>query len=429
MRGGQHISNIKMDGNNLTAFGAIYIHRRSNVTVNDCSFENFRQWGVFFCGGITEWAEPTIYAKGNKFHDNIVFNCSIYYPVGQMTGEGKGALGISGQDGLLIYNNNLEQTSRAGDSNGYLIKGRPYNKGIKIHDNIITAAVFNNTTYDFSIELWDCRGGVEIYNNKIRGCIDIAGNSTTKGSYPYGVYIHHNEIGPEEVQPFEFVQAITLEQNLECVIIENNHIKNVAMGIFIIQMVGSGFVVDGVTIRYNLFENLGVSDLGDNVRGVGITYFSDKDDHIYKNIDILNNTFVGHVGQRTTSYGILLPGHGTVSNIKIRNNIIKGFNHSPIYSIENLNLNQSVDNLSIENNIIYQSGYYNDDELVLRGPVPTNYVFQNNIKADPLLVSATDLHLKLGSPAINAGIDVGLISDYEGYPIIGLPDIGAYEWK
>ncbi len=53
----------------------------------------------------------------------------------------------------------------------------------------------------------------------------------------------------------------------------------------------------------------------------------------------------------------------------------------------------------------------------------------NSISSDPLFVSATDFHLQAGSPAINAGVDVGLTVDYEGKPIpaTGPVDIGAYQ--
>jgi hypothetical protein len=40
----------------------------------------------------------------------------------------------------------------------------------------------------------------------------------------------------------------------------------------------------------------------------------------------------------------------------------------------------------------------------------------------------SDYHLQSGSPAINAGVDVGLTTDYQGRSIVGLPDIGAYEF-
>jgi hypothetical protein len=56
-----------------------------------------------------------------------------------------------------------------------------------------------------------------------------------------------------------------------------------------------------------------------------------------------------------------------------------------------------------------------------------NKADEHSLGSDPLLVSATDFHLQVGSPAINAGTDVLLTTDYDGRPIAGLPDIGAYE--
>lgn len=55
-----------------------------------------------------------------------------------------------------------------------------------------------------------------------------------------------------------------------------------------------------------------------------------------------------------------------------------------------------------------------------------------DVTTDPLLVDPTgtppDFRIGAGSPCINAGVDVGLTEDYVGNPIIGLPDIGAYEY-
>jgi hypothetical protein len=58
----------------------------------------------------------------------------------------------------------------------------------------------------------------------------------------------------------------------------------------------------------------------------------------------------------------------------------------------------------------------------------------HGLYGNPLLVnaggsSAEDYKLASDSPCINAGVNVGLTEDYEGNPIVGLPDIGAYEWQ
>lgn len=56
----------------------------------------------------------------------------------------------------------------------------------------------------------------------------------------------------------------------------------------------------------------------------------------------------------------------------------------------------------------------------------------NGFAGDPLLVNPpTDFRLQSSSPAIDAGVDVGLTEDYAGHKVPysnGLPDIGAYEW-
>lgn len=53
----------------------------------------------------------------------------------------------------------------------------------------------------------------------------------------------------------------------------------------------------------------------------------------------------------------------------------------------------------------------------------------NSLATDPLFVSSSDFSLQDSSPAINAGTDVGLTTDYAGNSIYGLPDIGAYEYQ
>ena len=47
---------------------------------------------------------------------------------------------------------------------------------------------------------------------------------------------------------------------------------------------------------------------------------------------------------------------------------------------------------------------------------------------DPMFVGASDFQLQPSSPAINAGVSVGLTVDYLGRPFVGLPDLGAYEY-
>ena len=54
----------------------------------------------------------------------------------------------------------------------------------------------------------------------------------------------------------------------------------------------------------------------------------------------------------------------------------------------------------------------------------------HSITSDPLFTNNyPNFHLRSGSPCIDAGTDVGLTTDFDGRSIVGVPDIGAYEYK
>ena len=197
--GNQHISGIKMDGDNLTAYAPLGIFMRSNVEIYNCTFINFASRGINF-DATGNGTVPVSYSTGNKFHDNIVTNCSSYDPPNS-AGGGLYCLALAGQQTMLIYNNTLDQTQRAPGYNGFLIKGvGGFNKDIKIYNNTLNKAPFDNTTWDFAIELWNCMGGIEIYNNTMTGSVDLSGcYGNMKGAYSYGVWIHNNTIGQAAV--------------------------------------------------------------------------------------------------------------------------------------------------------------------------------------------------------------------------------------
>lgn len=82
-----------------------------------------------------------------------------------------------------------------------------------------------------------------------------------------------------------------------------------------------------------------------------------------------------------------------------------------------------------EQNCIWYSTSTGDRNWKAQGEDTLPETHATSIVADPLFKSTTDFRLKAGSPAINAGTDVGLTTDYLGKPIRGLPDIGAYEFQ
>ena len=413
--GKQHISNIKMDGNALTAYGAIRVAYRKNVEIYNCTFIDFNYYGVSFING----EPPQIYATGNKFHDNIVTNCSGYFS-GNM-----GSLEIQGQDGMLIYNNTMTQ-NRSNGLNGDIIYGvEGYLKNVKIYNNILSKTYVPGTTHwDFAIEFWNCLGGVEIYNNTITGSIDLA--NCINNSSAYSVWIHNNIIGQSAPSSSESIRGVLLEATVEDIIIEANDIRNVAAGVYFSQ-VQSARSVKNIYIKCNIISNIGVSDLGPNSKGWGIYWTAETyKNHTVNNLNICNNVLIGNSGARSNMWGINLPNIGTSKNITIRNNIIKDFDYAPIYAYTQTGA-QTIDMLSIENNIFYQNG--NSNLPRYSGIIPTNNTTRNNITNSPLFISTSDFHLQSGSPAIGKGLNItGITNDFDGDAFSDPPTIGAYEY-
>ncbi len=191
----------------------------------------------------------------------------------------------------------------------------------------------------------------------------------------------------------------------------------------------------------------------DNGEGINADDFSDYTDIyyniIYENdgpgitawrsthVNIYNNAIYGNClnsgGALTSKYEIHIgaSGAGEVSNINIKNNIARAMQGNT-YAIGLDSKTYDSSGLSITNNLWYSSA--------------TNWYFWNatggnnlatwnaltgvgtDLNSDPLFVSASDFHLQASSPCINAGVDVGLTTDYDGVTISGLPDIGAYEY-
>jgi hypothetical protein len=431
--GNQHISNIKMDGDSLTGFGAIKIYNRNNVAIYGNTFVHFSHYAVGFDVYRAGDVEPAIYGTGNKFHDNIVNDCSGWFPPGAKDtgGEGKGAIIIDGQSNMLIYNNNLNQTSRSADSSGYLIKGVPgFNKDVKIYNNIITAGPYDSSTWDFAIELWYSQGGIEIYDNTITGSVDF-GEPVIKGDYDYGAWVHDNSIGRPVLGQYEGFRGILLEYAAESVIIERNYFKNICQGIYIHGDYRAPTGFEDINIRYNIFNNIGVNDLGETNICSGIEYDSDttdRDDWI-DNFNVYNNVIIAHVGASTTRYGIQIPSSWPTTHVNIKNNIIKGFDGAGLYMIGGSG--QTIDYLAIQNNILYENG--GDDEPVST-ITPNHYTLYNSLAGtNPLFVDISNSNFKLqsNSPAKDAGTNVGLTSDYAGnsVPYGDATDIGAYEYR
>ncbi len=407
--GNQHISNIKMDGNSYAAYGAIKVAYRKNVEIYNCTIVNFNYYGVSFING----EPPSVYATGNRFYNNIVTNCGGYFS------GNRGALEIQGQDGMII-NGNTITIDRPDGKNGNCIYGvEGFLKNVKIYNNTFSKKFIPGTTnWDFALELWNCLGGVEIYDNKINGSIDL--NLCSKGASSYSVWVHNNSIGQQSLLASQVTHGILLEFEQSDIIIEKNHIHDVAQGIMFQQNRPINF--KNCRISYNILNNIG-SNLNDTGWGI---YFSPEDNNdIYTGIQIWNNVIVAASNSYSTIAGIFLYGLWQGHSVSVKNNIIVGFDQAPVWGSGAAG--QTIDGLAIDHNIFYGNGNSNNVKFV-SGLSPTNYTFDTPIKSDPLFVSATDFHLQAGSPAIGKGSKIeGLSTDFTGNAIFSPPSLGVYE--
>jgi hypothetical protein len=179
-------------------------------------------------------------------------------------------------------------------------------------------------------------------------------------------------------------------------------------------------VISNQFIHYNIFENLGAGSNSNYYSGVRMMGGTQPVSHYHFFNNVLHTYPSG--SQRVWS-GLQFQA-STITDLYIKNNIIINFG----YYWLTINNGGGVNKLNIENNIIFNNA--NGNLPLFQNGNPSNYLNQNNLNLDPRFIGNGNFKLQSNSPAINAGIDVGLTSDFEGnpVPVNGSPDIGAFEY-
>jgi len=403
--GNQSISYLKFDGASETIAQALWIEKRNNVKIHHCTFINFKYLACYWiCDGGDIGADPyssitypTNFCTGSEIYNNTVTNCSAFDDFG------RGAFTLFGHDGIKIYNNTITQSSRSANANGYCLK-MVFIRGGEIYNNDITLA---NFTWCFAFECFVFEG-VNIHDNDIIGGIDVnISRKTSSGkTYDYGMWIHNNNLGPTSASSEEYY-GILLEFYHSDVIVEKNIINNCFYGFSFVPRTNN--VVSNIRLSYNIFKNMASG--GYTLQGgMGSTT------NTYSNIEMYNNIFHG-----SSMWGMSL--FGTWNGLYFRNNVFMGTS----YEWFELRETQS-NNINITNNIIFD----NSDNTPYFAVTPTNYTNANNINQNPLFTNAStgDFTLQSGSPARDAGYNVGLTTDIINYvvPYNTTPDIGVYEY-
>jgi len=298
--------------------------------------------------------------------------------------------------------------------------------GMIYHNNISYKPSNNLGKWNFTFEDWDTKGGNEVYENEFYGGgqhIDIAGVANVKGEYDYSWWIHHNKFQVNEIEHpnGKYNYAICFEGTNEDAIINNNNFINFDRP-FSINIRQTPRYVKNIRFFYNICRNTG-GPFG--LAGRNIQIYIDSPGVIVEDIYFDNNILSG-AGNLASNIYIHSVKKSEIRNIYIRNNIIEKTNSNVFrYGWLIVTSGTNASNFHIQNNILFDN-YLNNR---IAGKI-RNLTYTDNIIADPLFVEpGIDFRLKPGSPAINAGINVGLKSDFDKLPVKIKPDIGAFEYN
>ena len=415
--GNQSISYLKFDGD-ATAIIGVKAQARGNVIIHHCTFIDFTDNAVRFTGLVSGSGAPTNYAEDNKVYNCTFTNCggetfsSPYY-------YASAAIGLSGQKDALIYSNHIDN-SLGNYAYGINTNGVGYNMGLNIHDNTILVSPKHVATeqWQFSIELWNNTGGIQIHDNTLTGSVDFGGvGSNDVGSYGYAIKLYGNSIQLAALQAWDH-SAIILESDIDGgVYIYGNYVKNYNYGLTFNALSGPNDTMDSIFIHHNLFIETTKSTGNYSGRAISGGVGTEYTNVFIDNNSVYTYSYIASAGFHFATSGV------TYTNMKIRNNIFNNAYNAIRFE------NNTIAGLSIDNNLFYgQTSAVSYVSVTASDTTRSNNLYSTN----PLFKSSTDYHLQSTSLARDAGIDVSATTgglDFHGASLYGAAyDIGAFEW-
>ncbi|OGS39163.1 MAG: hypothetical protein A2551_05635, partial [Elusimicrobia bacterium RIFOXYD2_FULL_34_30] len=381
--GNQSISSFTVNGNNMG--NEIVFRGRDNVTVHNVHIYDLEaNRAAIFIYSADGYNGST---PPSFWVSNIkVYNCEFEHNY-------NGSIGLVGIDGSEVYNI-ISNERNPSDQVGECITayGGGWIKNLKVHH-------CDFTSYYGDVEIWNMFNDNEFYNNTFHGWVSLVAGD--KGSGSYSAYLHDNV--------FSFTsgnwQEYAIEAGMSDMIISKNYICNYPT--FGIGMWDPN--QRDITINSNIFYNNMILQQygGDILVGPNGTV---------SNIRILNNVF----HQKNNNAAIYVnPGSvATLSGYYVENNIFMGDNSGA--SMHYINNTLTKTNWQWNNNCQYQINTGN-----LAG-----FTLSNNISANPTILATgnrwdTYYQLASNSPCIDKGVHIPGITD--GY-IGDAPDIGRWEY-
>lgn len=440
---GGSISYIRLTGSNLTSTRGIYVGYRNNVAIHHVTLEDFLNGGI--------WLHIsndylTLYASGNSITDCVINNCA------QAWAEYQGAIRTSGQTNCDVLRNIIDMTERPAGDNGSSIEFQRCKK-IKIDDNIMYRLDHEANAWNFFFEGWDYSGDLKYTNNTHYGLglVSFGGEfnkqdiDCTFGGLVADNKFYNDAVGYRTVGGIvnTGMYAINMEgDNHVNFTITRNYIQNYATGIELSTPTsGSGYWAhywnwDNISVTYNVIDGVGYQDFAYTY---GIWWINESNNYpyygVFNNVLIANNTIIGYNNGTYPGFrGIGIYANDTINDLRVSNNIVKGFSDYGIYFAEHNTDTLIVAGLDITYNDMYANGTNTVyvESAAERITITDSDVTTGNITTDPLFKSTSDFHLQSTSPCIDAGLDVSAITgglDFNGAGKYGTAyDIGAFEW-
>jgi hypothetical protein len=415
--GNQHIRGIHFTTAPHTTHFGVSIAARSNVEVYDCRFTNFRLFGCNF-SAITYHlgaGEPTVYATGNKFYNNVGYDSAGLYNVDGFL-YGRGIMQFGGQDGFEGYGNDLEQPQRISATNydiGWPIKmaNEGWIKNCRIYNNRLVryrmlAYHGDSENWNFCFEMWNTLGGNQFYNNTCQGAVDIVRNHNTTTEF-YSWLFYGNTITQPLITPSPFISyGIELEQGEEDVYVFANVFDKLTTPVVFSPRNNNprGITIKRIYIDRNLMSNCGTTGDARAVIDFNNIGTPDAENADVTDIYFRHNTVTKAAGANM-AHVFRLPVYvgNLCQRFYIDDNILIGDEQGAIVGMPS----SRVTNVWARNNMTFQSNKLLEqiipDDFVTQVPIVGLTTSGNIINVDPLLNSL--FVPQAGSQALNGALD------------------------
>ena len=372
-----------------------------------------------------------------SFVNSAAAQAGIVIANSSMTNPYRKGINIKGTSGYYFTGVDISSNSVSGGNGGGVGGGNAasaitiyYADAVTIHGNALSMPGAASTNYEAHI-YWHFSSssdtGSSIYNNTLTGtAIGLYCSGVKLGSVSY-TSVHHNTITAniKELIHFDETASDSNDGPDHCSIYSNRLIGGALtlLGIFLERSQNN-------TVSYNIIDMRNTPSGGqaiDCCRNSRVSL-------VYNNVILVQND------TEAIRFGSVLDDVGDDQrDSKAKNNIIyhTGSTGTTVIAVFDGNGGSPVTTgIEFDYNL-----YYDADATNIAGWFGTWYdsiaAFaagvagqEANYKSgDPLFVNAAggDFRLQSGSPAINAGVGVGLVTDYSGFPVGATPEIGAFE--